>query len=328
MLIKRIALLLSTTAAVMAGAAAGFASPVNPKDIAADSVTMVHLDWDAISASAVGQSVLSEPALQDALAEVGARFDADLGKQLHGITFYTTAGHSNEGVMLIAADFEPDKLLAKAEDLNDFHGVTNGSRVIYSWLDEKWKRREGGTARAYGAISGHYIVCGQSEARLADALDVLEGPERAVEAAKEPLYTKPGEHILLEAVVLKVDVPKAQGPAAFLQMCKSAYLKVSEANDNTTATLHLETADDDTAAKLNSMVQGLMAMLKMQGGGDTNATKLANSITITKDGLAVGVTLSMPSSDMIDLMKSGQEKAEQRRAKRRARDKDSKPSGK
>ncbi len=218
MLFKRIALVLWTTAAVMASAAAAFAAPFNPKDIAADSVMLLHVDWDAIGASAIGQALLSQPGAQDKLASVGALYDIDLLKQLHGVTFYAAAGHSNDGVMVVSADFEPDHLLAKAQDLNDFLGATNGSHVIYSWLDEKWKRREGRTARAYGAISGHHLVLGQTESRLADAMDVLEGADRSGAVGKEPLPIKPGEQILLEAVILKVDFPKAQGPAAVLQM--------------------------------------------------------------------------------------------------------------
>jgi hypothetical protein len=227
--------------------------------------------------------------------------------------------------MVVAADFEAGRLLAKAQALNDFRGATNGSHVIYSWLDEKWKRREGGTARVYGAISGHHVVYGQTESLLADAMDVLEGTKRSADAGKESLYTKPGEQMLIEAVILKVDFPNAQGAAAILKMCRSLYLKVSEANSNTTAAIDLDTADDDAATQVNSIVQGFLGMLKMQEG-DANATKFANSITITKDGLAVKVTLSMPSSEMIDMMKSGQEKARQRGLNRRARDKDSQPN--
>ena len=327
MLLERIVLVFLTTAAVMASAAVAFAAPLNPKDIAADSVTLLHVDCDAIRASTIGQWLLSEPAVQDKLASLGATFDVDLTNQLHGITYYTTAGNSNDGVMVIAADFEADHLLTKAQDLSDFSSATNGSHVIYSWVDEHWKRRLGKSARVYGAISGHHVVYGQNESRLEDALDVLEGTKPNSEAGKEPLYIKPGQQILLEALILKVDFPNARGPAAILQMCKSIYLKVSEANSNTTAAIHLETADDDTATQVNTMFQGFLGMLKMQAD-DPNAAKFANSITITRTNLEVGLTISMPSSEMIEVMKSGQEKAKQKRSNRRARDKDSQQNDK
>jgi hypothetical protein len=327
MVLKRIVLVFSATAAVVASSAVALAAPLNPKDIAADSVTLMHVDCDAIRASTIGQWLLSEPAVQDKLTSLGTTFDVDLTNQLHGITYYTTAASSNEGVMVIAADFDPEHLLAKAQDLSDFSSATNGSHVIYSWVDEHWKRRLGKSARVYGAISGHHIVYGQNESQLADAMDVLEGTKPSSDAGNEPLHTKPGQQLLLEALILKVNFPNAKGPAAILQMCKSLYLKVSEANSNTTAAIRVETPDDDTATQVNSIFQGFLGMLKMQAD-DPNAAKFANSMTITKSNLDVGLTLSMPSSEMIEVMKSGQEKAAKKRSSRRARDKDSQPNDK
>jgi hypothetical protein len=326
MLTKRNVMFLLTTAAVLAGAAVAFPSQFNPKDVAADPAMLVYFDCDVIRTSAIGQSMLSEPAMQDKLASFGALYDIDLRKQLHGITFYTTVAHSADGVMVIAADFDTDRLLAKAQAFNDFLSATNGSHVIYSWLDEKWKRRgsarERGPARVYGAISGHHLVYGQTESRLTAAMDVMDGTARGFDGKKELLRAKPGEVILFEAALLKVDFRNSQGWAALFQMAKSVYLKVSEANKSTTAVVRFETVDDDRATQVNSTVQGLLWMLKTQQG----ATKLADSAAIKKDGLAVEVTFSMPSTDVIDMIKSGQDQAGQRGSNRRTRDKDSKPN--
>jgi hypothetical protein len=314
MLPKRIVYVLWTIAAVASSAVVACAAPFNPKDIATDSAMFLHVDCDAIRASAIGQWLVSEPAVQDKLASLGTNLDVDLRKQLHGITFYTTEAHSKDGVMVINADFDPDQLLTKAQtNLSDFLAATDGSHVTYSWVTERWRRRLGRTARVHGAISGHHIIYGQTESRVADAMDVLEGTKPSADAGENPLYTKPGQRILLEVMIDKFDFPNTQGPAAVLQMCKSAYLKVSEANNTTTAALHLETADEDAGAQVNTIFQGFLGMLKMRAR-DTNETKFANSITITNEGLAVGVTLSMLSSDLIDIMKSGQQKAEQRKS--------------
>jgi hypothetical protein len=327
MLLKRIVRVLSTSAAVLANTAVAFASPFNPNDIDPDSAMLLHVDCDAIRASSIGQWLLSEPAMQDKLASLGARFDLDLRNQLHGITFYMTAPQSNDWVMVIAADFEPGPLLEKAQALHDFLAATNGSHVIYSWLDESSKRSLARNARVFGAISGHHIVCSHTELRLAHALDLLEDTKRSAEARRAPLPTMPGQRILLESMILKAGFSKAQGPVAFLQMCKSVYLKVSEANHTTTAALHFEADDDGTATQINSIFYGFLGMLKLKAE-DANAAKFANSIKITKDGLEVGVTISLPSSEMIDIMKAGQEKGKRRGLNRRARDQESQPNNK
>jgi len=62
---------------------------------------------------------------------------------------------------------------------------------------------------------------------------------------------------------------------------------------------------------MDSIAQGLLALLQLQKA-DPNATKLANAIQIKQDGATVGLTLSEPSSDLIDMIKEGQKKKEQK----------------
>jgi hypothetical protein len=162
-------------AAVFAGAPTVFAAPFNPKDVAADPALLLHVDCDALKASSVGQSILSEPEIQDKLAAVGAIFDFDLRKQLHGLTVYTTEEHPKDGALIVYADFDPDRLITLAKAAEGFQTTTNGSHVIYSWLDDKKKAKDGERPRVCGAILGHRVIFGQDETHLADALDVIDG---------------------------------------------------------------------------------------------------------------------------------------------------------
>ena len=123
----------------------------------------------------VGQSILSEPEVQDKLAAVGAIFDFDFRKQLHGLTVYTTEEHPKDGALIVYADFDPNRLITLAKAMDGFQTTTNGSHVIYSWLDDKKKAKNGGEPRVCGAILGSRVIFGQDETHLADALDVIEG---------------------------------------------------------------------------------------------------------------------------------------------------------
>jgi hypothetical protein len=97
-------------------------------------------------------------------------------------------------------------------------------------------------------------------------------------------------------------------------MSKSVRLKLSEANSTMTAKVRFEAADDDTATNIGNIAQGLLAFLKMQKSDD-NAMKLANAIMIKQEGATVGVTLSVPSSQLLEVIKEGQKKAEEKEAK-------------
>jgi hypothetical protein len=235
MIMKRTVLSLASAAAVFAGTPLVFAGPFNPKDVAADPALLAHVDCDALRASSVGQSILSQQDVQDKLSAVGAIFDFDLRTQLHGLTVYTTEEHPKDGALIVYADFDPNRLIALAKAAEGFHGVTNGSHVIYSWLDDKKKAKDGETPRVYGAISGHRVVFGQDESHLADALNVIDGTAPSFSSKKGLPTADAGESILLEGMLLKFDFDDADDKAAIFKKAKSVRVKLSEAGNNMTA---------------------------------------------------------------------------------------------
>ena len=321
MIMKKTVLSLATAAAAFAGAPLVFAAPFNPKDVAADPALLLHLDCDALKSSSVGQSILTQPDVKDKLAALGAIFDFDVTTQLHGLTVYTTEGHPKDGALIVYADFDPDRLLRLAKAADGFHGVTNGSHVIYSWIDDKKKSKDGDPSRVYGAIAGQRVVFGQEESHLADALDVIDGKAPTFAGKKGLPDAEGGESIILEGELLKFDFDDADEKAAIFKKAKAVRLKLSEAGRNMTATVRLEAADDDTATQIASIAQGLLAVLKLQTG-NPDATKLANAIAIKQDGRTVGLKISVPSSeltaDLGDMIKEGDKKAEEKKAEKHA----------
>jgi hypothetical protein len=307
---KRPILILTAAAALLVSAPIDFAAPINSKDVAASPALLFHVDCDALRASSVGQSILSEPEVRNKLEAVGAIFDFDISKQLHGLTVYTTEAHPKDGVLIVYADFDPNRLITMAKGADGFESATNGSHVIYSWLDDKKKTKDGRRPRVCGAILGHRVIFGQNSSHLADALEVIDGNASSFSGHKGLPEAEAGESILAQGEVLKFDFDSDDQKAAIFKMSKSARLKLSEVANNMTATVRLEAADADTATQIASIAQGLLALLRLQKS-DANALKLANAIVIKQDGPAVGLMLSEPSSELIHMIKEGQKKAEQ-----------------
>jgi hypothetical protein len=305
---KRTIFTLATAVGVLAGAHAVLAGPFNSKDVAADPALLVHIDFDALRSSSVGKSILSEPEVQDKLAAVGAIFDFDLRKQLHGVTVYTTEQHPKDGALIVYADFDPDRLVTLAKGMDGYRSETNGSHVIHSWVDAK---KKAGGGRVCGAISGHRVVFGQDETHLADALNVIDGKSPSFAGKNAFGENSAGESVLAQGLLLKFDFDNGDQNAAILKMSKSVRLKVSEAANNMTAAVRFEAADAETGQKIANIAQGLLALLQLQTS-DPNATKLANAIMIKQDGVNVGLTLSVPSSEIINAVKEGQKKAEEK----------------
>jgi hypothetical protein len=306
---KRIFAILTTAATLLTSVPILFAAPFNPNDVAADPALLAHVDCDALRASFLGQSFLSQPGVQDKLAAVGALFDFDLRSQLHGLTVYTTKDHPKDGALIVYADFDPNRLITLAKAAPGFESVTNGSHLIYSWLGKKKKTNDDERPRVYGAVAGHRIVFGQNESHLADALEVIGGKAPTYSGEKGLPEATPGESVLVQGVILKFDFGSAGPESAIFKMSKSVRLKLSEVASNTTATVRFEAADAGTATQIDLVAQGLMALLKLQKD-NAAALKLANVIAIQQDGSAVVLTFSMPSSELADSAKARADTAE------------------
>jgi hypothetical protein len=291
------------------------AAPFDPKDVIANPASVLHVDCDALRGCSVAQFILAQPDVQKKLAMVTALFDFDPSKQLHGVTVYTSEDHPKDGALIVYADFDPKRLLTFAEAADGYEQVTNKSHVFSSWLDDKKKAKDGVRPRIYGAIVGHRVVFAQNESHMAEVLDVIDGKAPAYSGKNAFLPAADGESVVAQAVIRKFDFDDdGGGPSQVFKLSKSARAKLSETAGTVTATVQLQAADEDTAKQIEAIGQGLIAMLKLQKA-DQNALKLANAVDLKQDGPSVKLSLSLPSTDLIDVIKKGQEKKEEAKAK-------------
>jgi len=291
-----------TAAAACAVTLAARAASLNPKDLASDPALVVHLDADALKSTSVGKLLLADQDVQTKLAAVQAMFSFDLRSNLHGLTIYTTMDHSQEGVLILYADFEPDRLITLAKAFPGYHSETNGSYVIYNWLDEK-KKGNDGAPRIYAAISGHRLIFGKSEPVLTAALDVMAGKADNYTGTKMLLKPADGELIVAQGAVLKFTVEDGNPSAAVFQASKVVRFKLGEASEKVGAVVSFEAKDADSANQISAMLNGLLALVKFQK--DPNALKLANMVNLQQDGERVTVSLSVPTADVVAMLKQG-----------------------
>ena len=154
------------------------AAPLKRSDVPAEPSWVLHVDCDALRSTAVGQYLLTEMDKPDAQAKFAVfqtLFSFDPRKQLHGLTLYSGGSTPKEGVLLVYADFDPERLVTLAQAAKDSRNTTYKQHVIYNWIDEKKKAKNGVKPRTYAAIQGaQVVVFGQQEACVAQALDVLD----------------------------------------------------------------------------------------------------------------------------------------------------------
>ena len=314
--------------ALCAGCAAAVlttnAGPLRRADIGADALWVAHLDVDGMRPTAVGQFIQSEmdkPEAQAKLAAFQALFSFDLRTQLHGVSLYGSSKAPQDGLLILYADFDPERLVTLARAAKEAQNSSHGQHMIYSWVDEKmYKHKHGTSQRVYAAIAGSRVIFGQSENRVAQALDVVDGASAslATSTAFAPLGT-PGDTSFLVAAARNLDLPGSDPHAAILKLSQSVRLQVAEAQNQLAAKLTLQANDEEVAGHINSIAQGLVALMKLQKD-KPESVRFAEALSLKQDGAQVVASLVLPDNDAIAMMKADAARKAERKTERGERD--------
>jgi hypothetical protein len=295
------------TTFLAASSLAALASPLSRADVGAEPAWLAHLDCDRLRPTAVGQYIQKEmekPEAQEKLAGFQAMVGFDLRTQLHGLTLYSTGGAPEDAVLLVYADFDPDRLVTLAQAAHDSQSTNHKKHVIYNWIDDKKHPKNGVQPRVYAAIHGKRVIFAQQEARVAQALDVLDGDGPSLAAGRTfPQLGGPSDNNVVEAAARKTDLLTSNPQAALLKLSKLVRLQVAAPQGKVTANLTLEANDEEVASHLTTIAQGLVALMKLQKE-KPEALKIADALTLKQDGVSVRVSLSLPADEVVNMMKA------------------------
>ena len=204
---------------LVAAAATALSAPLQRADVPAEPAWVLHLDCDGLRPTAIGRFLLAEmekPEAQAKLAAFQTIFNFDLRKQLHGLTLYSTGKAPEDGVLLVYADFEPERLVTLAKAAKDYQSTTYKQHTIHNWIDDKKKAKDGVKPRVYAAIQGgRIVVFAQQQARVAQALDVLD--QAAPNLAGNTVFAQlgaGGSTGFIQAAARKLDLPDSTPNAA------------------------------------------------------------------------------------------------------------------
>ena len=296
------------------------AGPLQRADVAAEPSLVLHVDCDNLRTSGIGQWLLSEldkPEAQAKFAALQMMFNFDPRKQLHGLTLYSSGKTPEDGVLLVYADFDADRLTTLAKAAKEYQSTTYKQHVIHNWLDDNKKARNGVKPRVFASIQGgHIVVFGQQEARVAQALDVLDraAPNLAGNSVFLQLGVN-GSGSIVQAAARKLELPDSDPNAALFRLSRMARLQVSEGQGQLRATLNLEASDDEIAKQMATVGQGLVALMKLQKDNPGSA-KLAEALSLKQDGASVVVSLAIPTAEAIEIAKAEAARKAQKQAEK------------
>lgn len=292
---------------LISAAMSSMANPAERSAVIDDPAWVLHLDVDALRKSAVGAYILTElhkPEKELQFFVLKAALGSDLRTALHGITVYGASPSPDDGVALVYADINTERLMALAKQAEDYRATAHGKHQVSSWIDAKRREKEGGQPRTYSAIyKDQMVVFAQREERLTRALDVLDGSTPSL--AKGAAFPKfgAGEPGIVQAAARQIDVPADNPTAAVFKQARLIGLEVRESGQNLLANLSLETKSQEAAPLVADVARGIIAIIALQPD-NSDAVKLAQSLSVQQTGTIIGVKLKIPADDVVAAIKA------------------------
>ncbi len=271
--------------------------------IANDATWIAHVDFDQLRETALGRHLLDEmqkPEAETKFTAFQAMFRFDPRRDLRAVTMYGVGANHEDAVALINGRFDADHLVTLVKANDTYQSRAHRQYTIHSWIDDKKKKADGTGPRTHAAVhlSGN-IVFGRTAELVALGLDVLDGHTGSLkDGTAFPELGGVDNAVFLLATADFSALSTLDPKAAILQKTKSGSLTVRENGDHIEVTARVEANDATTAGQIQSIAQGLVALMNLQTQ-DPNATRIAQGISLNLNGHVVTGTLRLPAADVV-----------------------------
>lgn len=258
---------------IAAASSAAMADPFDAKIVPADAKWVIHIDVDAVAKSAfwpmVEQRINGNPNAQAGVQKFETIAGMTLPQDLHSVTLYGLGFNETEGIVVAKANANQQQLLALLQMNPSFNSVTHGEHEIVSWED-KGKTMHG------AFFSTDRVVISQTQENVEKALDLLDGKGDALKADSvlaQPAGAGVLAGIASDAVAELAKKPENKNNPIFANIT-SAWITLSEQNQNVTLKGTFGAADPTKAQQLKTSAEGLRALGMMLATNENADPKL------------------------------------------------------
>lgn len=263
-----------------------FADPLNPKTVPKQSDWYFHVNLDQLAQGAIAElmSDFDFMVLFETGKESGLKyFTDDNGKVKGGITSFGTGAEPTNAVIRATGINDMESVISNLETSESYQSSEKNGYTIHSWTE---KKGNGSKATIYGTFTDDTtFLASQSTTTLFNTLDFLNSNQPSIK-----LSGKSNAAILAKANLAAIKTKsRIAGKAKSMQ----AQMNVSP-DGSMTGTVQLETADADTAQKMHSMLEGVLALASVYvEPGEWNPGESVKSKLV---GNTVSIDLTMPVS--------------------------------
>lgn len=286
----------------------GTLSPGEPLDrsqVSADARWLAHVDFDAAKTVRTGQWIrddwLNRDATRQGLTKLRDTIGLDPAEDLHGITFYGSRISGEAGVVILHAKLDRRRLLSELKKKLGHQSSSYGDHEVHLLTEAKSK---GGKQTMTGCFyRPAMIVFGRDPAEVKRALDVLDGKAPNLAGADSPFDVDAPAGTVFEARATGLDGDDVPFKSPVLRQSESIRVALGEQPDGLTfLEIELAAKSAEVAGQMRSIVQGLLAMARLQCGSDEKILALLEAFRVSTADRTVTVAWQGPGDEVLKLI--------------------------
>ena len=282
--------------------------PLLKSQVSADANWVVHVDYDLLNKTIIGQLIRAELAslgLEEKLQDFKTIFSFHPLDDVRNVTLYGSGDDREKAVVLIEGDFDQDTLVALVRMNAEYKEIEYGDVVVHSWVDENKKDPSKAGQRMYGCVpKDDLVVMGAGLEALKQAVDVLNG---SAANAADGVF----DHAALETTgaFFQVaangvgDVAEHQHHAALLKQTDKLGVVIGEVEGTFYVDLTLTAKSQEIAQNLKKVLEGMIAFLTLVGSEQPVLAELAKKLELSTAENIVAIHFESDSAAIISFLK-------------------------
>lgn len=303
--------------------ATSHADPYDKTIVPADSVAVVHVNFQGMLQTTFGKLVVADlkaVGLDEKIDELKSEFGLDPLVDLNSVTVAVKSYAKGDGVMIVRMSTNVNKLRELVR-LNEHYAASehNGS-TVHSWIDKKCdpdKRKYCGDITPEGR-NETLLVFGENLTRVHEAMDVIAGTKRSLNGVKEGvLAIEPAEgaNVFIVATDLQAMPEAERQNKKMLKLTESIVVNMGEKKDSSFVDIDLTAKSAGDAQSMRAIVEGMLALVAFSD--NEHAKELAvltNDITVGGEEKLVTIDFSHDARNLHARLKAMHEAKHGKRA--------------
>jgi hypothetical protein len=267
---------------------------------------VVHLDMKKFTSTRLFDLLIQDKKnrIEEKSLKFAEKFKFNPLKDIMGITVFGFGRGEKNTVLCLRGNFNKDHLLSLLKMNEENKEFSYGTYTIYHWDHAQ-----------YGAFADeHLVVVANDEDVIKNVLDVFSGKKKNFSTSNLMLQLKGvPENAFFRAVVDNISHLAGHhgDESAILKKTGMAFFIALESNQNLTIKLKLTTNSPETAANVQQIVQGFIALAKLKQKEEekdprfSRLLKLIDNLKIKLEGNTLYMELTHPSKEIVDLLSHG-----------------------